>query len=57
MPKDIDLRSFYDLYELCEFLQIPDDWLSIPGAEALIPVNPRRWAAHAAGSILGQKKI
>ena len=55
MSDNIDSRYFYDVMELCEYLKIPNDWLTIPGAEALIPVNPRRWAAHAAGSVLSQK--
>lgn len=53
--ENIGSREFYDLFELCEYLKIPDDWLEIPGAEALIPVNPRRWVKHAAGSILSQE--
>ena len=48
-------RYFYDLTELCEYLKIPDHWFELPGAEALIPVNPRRWFNHAAGSLLSQE--
>ena len=25
-------REFYDLFELCEYLKIPDDWFPILGA-------------------------
>ena len=40
MPENINARNFNDLMELCEYLKIPDDWFTIPGAEALVPVNP-----------------
>ena len=41
-------KTFSDILEACDFLKIPQ-------AEALVPLNPQRWPAHAAGSILGQK--
>lgn len=44
---DYILHNFNDLIEVLDFLKIPE-------AEALIPLNPTRWPAHAAGSIIGQ---
>lgn len=44
---DYILHNFNDLIEVLDFLKIPE-------AEALIPLNPMRWPAHAAGSIIGQ---
>ena len=44
------LHTFNDIVELAEYLKID----ILPEAEALIPVNPMRWPAHAAGSIIGQ---
>ena len=43
-------RNFNDVLELAEYLKID----ILPQAEALILINPIRWPAHAAGSILGQ---
>jgi len=43
-------RIFNDITELAEYFKID----ILPQAEALIPINPIRWPAHAAGSILGQ---
>ena len=43
-------RTFNDIFELAEYLKID----ILPEAEALIPINPMRWPAHAAGSIIGQ---
>ena len=42
MTDDTDLGYFRDIYELCEFLKIPNDWFLLPGAEALIPLNPSK---------------
>ena len=44
---DYILHNFNDLIEVLDFLKIPE-------AEALIPLNPTCWPAHAAGSIIGQ---
>ena len=44
---DSILHNFNDLMEVLDFLKIPS-------AEALIPLNPKRLPAHIAGSILGQ---
>ena len=30
--QNIGSREFYDLFELCEYLKIPDDWFPILGA-------------------------
>lgn len=46
MSENLDSRDFYDLMELCEYLKVPDDWFTLPGAEALIPVNPYKWPAQ-----------
>lgn len=52
MSNEHTFRDFYDIFELAEYLKI--DLFPLPVAEALIPLNPQRWPAHAAGSILGQ---
>ena len=44
---DYILHNFNDLIEVLDFLKIPE-------AEALIPLNPMHWLAHAAGSIISQ---
>ena len=44
---DYILHNFNDLIEVLDFLKIPE-------AEALIPLNPMRLPAHLAGSIIGQ---
>lgn len=41
---------FYNFNDLMEVL----DFLKIPEVEGLVPLNPVRWPAHAAGSIIGQ---
>ena len=47
---DVSFRDFNDIIELAEYLKID----ILPQAEALIPINPIRWLAHAVGSIVGQ---
>ena len=47
MSENINTLDFDDFMDLCEYLKIPDDWFGVPGAEALIPVNPSKWASQA----------
>lgn len=47
---DKTLHIFKDIIELAEYLKTD----ILPEAEALIPINPMRWPAHAAGSIISQ---
>ena len=53
MNEDYISRNFDDILELAEYLKID----LFPVAEALIPINPIRWPAHAAGSILEKRRF
>ena len=47
---DYTFRIFDDIVELADYLDID----ILPQAEALMPINPIRWPAHVAGSIISQ---
>lgn len=45
--QDYGTRTFNDIIEVYDFLKLPE-------AESLVPINPQRWPVHIARSILGQ---
>lgn len=50
--QDYGTRTFNDIMEVYEYL---NDYFKFPQTKALVPINPQKWVAHSAGSILAQE--